>query len=64
VAASPACVNNTNSFLVKILQHETNAFYFVLEKQINGNVVYLKLDATGDYRRNGRLWLSASQILS
>ena len=49
---------------VQKLQHEQNAFYFVLAGIDNRDEYYfMKLDVCGDYIRNGRLFLPAEKIL-
>ncbi|MBW1612940.1 MAG: thymidylate kinase-like protein [Deltaproteobacteria bacterium] len=53
----------TGSLFVQTLQHETSAFYFVLAKQESSHFVFLQPDSISDYRRNGRVWLSAERIL-
>lgn len=50
--------------LVQMLRHETSACYYVLAQQIGENVVYLHPDSAASYRRRGRLWLRAGQVLS
>jgi hypothetical protein len=49
--------------LVQAIQHETGAWYFILAKQAGGAVAYLHPDCSTDYRRDGRLWLEAEQVL-
>jgi serine acetyltransferase/thymidylate kinase len=51
--------------LVQCLQHEYNAFYFVLAFDgVNGRPQYLALDLCGDYHRSGRKLLPASELLA
>jgi len=50
--------------LVQAIPHETSACYFVLAKETGSEVGYLDPDSAGDYRRQGRLWLFAEQILA
>ncbi len=50
--------------LVQALQHETGAWYFVLARTVPGGVAYLHPDCTTDYRRDGRLWLRADEVLT
>ena len=52
-----------NALLVQAIRHETGAWYFVLAKQTASGVVYLHPDCSADYRRDGRLWLEADQVL-
>jgi thymidylate kinase len=55
----------TGSAVVQTLQHETTACYFVLASQgPEGELVLFHPDASSDYRRNGRVWLHAQQVLS
>ena len=51
------------ALLVQAIQHETGAWYFVLAKQEDNAVAYLHPDGSTDYRRDGRLWLVAEQVL-
>jgi len=55
---------DTGSSLVQVLQHETGAYYFVLAKADADTVVFLHLDASSDFRRMGRLWLTAEQMFA
>jgi len=50
--------------LVQAIWHETSACYFVLAKRSASYVGFLNPDCTGDYRRDGRLWLRADDVLS
>ncbi|MBW1975517.1 MAG: thymidylate kinase-like protein [Deltaproteobacteria bacterium] len=50
--------------LVQCLQHEATAYYYVLSTISNGELQFLHLDVSGDYRRNGRVFLSAEEILT
>src|SRR5271169_4249264 len=52
------------AMLVQALQHETTARYYVLARQLPGGVAYLHPDCTTDYRRDGRLWLRANEVLT
>jgi hypothetical protein len=53
----------TGAMLVQALQHETTAWYFVLARQVGGEVTYLHPDCSTDYRRDGRLWLRSKDVL-
>jgi thymidylate kinase len=55
---------DTGSLLVQALEHESTACYYVLAKQTGNTPAFLCVDASSDYRRQGRLWLSASAVLS
>lgn len=49
--------------LIQYLRHETTAAYFVVARTEHGRVTYLHPDWSADYRRRGRLWLEARQVL-
>jgi hypothetical protein len=51
------------ALLLQNIRHETEAWYFVLAKQAGGSVAYLHPDCTTDYRRDGRLWMEAKQVI-
>ena len=55
--------NHCGGLLVQAIQHETSACYYVLAKQVADEVAYLHPDCTTDYRRNGRLWLAADEVI-
>ena len=59
-----ATAHRSGAMLVQAIQHETEAWYFVLAKPVHGGVAYLHPDCTTDYRRDGRLWLKADELLS
>ena len=50
--------------LVQCIRHETTATYFVVARLHGDGVSYLQPDASADYRRRGRLWLRADEIVS
>ena len=50
--------------LVQCLQHEVDAQYYVIARVMGDRVAYLHPDASGDYRRRGRLWITADQMLA
>lgn len=54
----------TGALLVQALQHETEACYYVLARRVGDGVAYLRPDCTADYRRDGRLWLRASDVMA
>lgn len=58
-----AAAKQCGALLVQAIRHETGAWYFVLAKQVGSGVAYLHPDCTTDYRRDGRLWLVAEQVL-
>ena len=51
------------ALLVQAIQHEAEACYYVLAKQTGPEVAYLHPDCTTDYRREGRLWLAADEVI-
>lgn len=53
-----------DTHLVQILQHEQTGFYYILTFIQDGQRVYLHPDFCSDYFRNGRLLLSAEEILN
>ena len=50
--------------LVQSIQHETSGCYFVLAIEDGKHLVHLDIDCYSDYRRDGRLWLSADGIVA
>jgi len=50
--------------LVQALQHETTATYFAIAGREGDNLNFVHPDCTTDYRRRGRLWLLAEELLS
>ncbi|HVP53506.1 MAG TPA: hypothetical protein VMU45_00815 [Candidatus Eisenbacteria bacterium] len=54
---------NCGALLVQAIRHETGAWYFVLAREAGDDVAYLHPDVSADYRRNGRLWLKADEVL-
>ena len=51
------------AMLVQAMQHETEACYFVMAKQVGCEVAFLHPDCSADYRRNKRLWMTAVPVL-
>ena len=49
--------------LVNLLQHETTCYYFVLALQNGTRVRFLPVDVALDYRRDGRIWFGAEELL-
>ena len=50
--------------LVQAIQHETTATYFVMAGLRDGELSYLDIDCYTDYRRNGRTWLRADELIA
>lgn len=53
----------SGAWMVQAIQHETGACYFVLAQQQDRQVAYLHPDCSADYRRGGRMWLKAEEIV-
>ena len=49
--------------LVQHLHHEIGAAYFAITVEAGPHIVFLHPDASADYRRKGRLWISADELL-
>jgi thymidylate kinase len=56
--------NLENPRCVQLLQHESTGFYFVLAARAEQGVRFLRLDLATDYRRDGRLLMSAAELLA
>ena len=52
-----------DAYLVNLLQHESTCFYFVLAVRNGEKVSFLPIDVATDYRRDGRIWFSAEELL-
>ena len=52
-----------DAYLVNLLQHESTCFYFVLVIRNGEKVSFLPIDVAIDYRRDGRIWFSAEELL-
>jgi len=50
--------------LVQCLQHENNAFYYVIQWWENNLPAFLKLDICGDYYRKAKLFLLSDELLA
>ena len=46
------------------MPHETSACHFVIAKDDGSEIGYFDPDCTADYRKHGRLWLSAERVLA
>ena len=49
--------------VVQLLQHETTAFYYVVYRASQEKPVFIALDVSADYRRNGRVFFSGKEFL-
>jgi hypothetical protein len=58
------CAASAGAHLVQSLRHETSACYFVLAKTQGKHITHLAVDCYGDYRRKGRSWLKADDLLT
>lgn len=50
--------------LVQLLRHETTCYYFVLAVPKDKTVRFVPVDAATDYRRDGRIWFGAGELLN
>ncbi len=50
--------------LIQAIHHEIAGCYFILAKQDGQQTGFLDPDCCSDYRRGGRLWLSANQVIA
>lgn len=48
--------------VVQAIEHERNAFYYVLHRDYNGKPVFVALDVSADYRRNGRVFFGSAEF--
>ena len=58
-----SAAQRADGHLVQAIQHETNACYYVLARQESEEIGFLNPDFITDYRRQGRLWLRADELL-
>jgi thymidylate kinase len=49
--------------LVNLLQHESTCYYFVIALEDGEKTGFIPVDAATDYRRDGRVWFSAKELL-
>jgi thymidylate kinase len=63
-AAIAAALRDTGCALVQHLEHEHGSHYFVIDMcpEGGGDERFLALDVASDYRRNGRVFFSASDL--
>jgi thymidylate kinase len=54
----------SNARLVQCVQHETTAAWFVIARQEAATISFIQPDLSTDYRRRGRLWLQAEDIVA
>jgi len=54
----------SNARLVQCIQHETTAAWFVIARQEPCTIAMIQPDLSTDYRRHGRLWLKAAEIVA
>ena len=55
--------NRSETRIVNILQHESTCYYIVLHLNGDNKNTFLPIDAATDYRRDGRIWFSAEELL-
>jgi len=58
-----AAARRSGAQLVQAIAHESTATYFAIGRQCGCDVAFVNPDCTTDYRRDGRLWLSAEELL-
>lgn len=56
--------NSAVALFVQAIQHETTACYFVLAKEDGKHAGHLDVDCYSDYRRDGRRWLAAADVIA
>ena len=59
-----AVARRCGSRLVQCITHETTAVWFVIAREGHTSLSFLQPDLTTDYRRRGRLWLRAQDIVA
>lgn len=55
---------SAGALLVQSIQHESTACYFVLARQQGKHVAHLAADCCSHYRRDGRTWLLADDVMA
>lgn len=59
------CCRSTQTRLVQVIPHEQTAYFCVLARQDHqGNLHFLQADICGDYYRQGKLFLTADELLA
>jgi len=56
--------NSDGGQLVQLLQHESSCFYFVLAVRAENQLRFVLVDVATDYRRNGRVFFTAEDLLA
>ncbi len=56
-------VEESNVRLINLIQHESTCYYFVLAVRNGNHVRFIPIDAATDYRRDGRIWFTAEELL-
>ena len=49
--------------VVNLLQHESTCYYFVVGVEDTKRMRFVPVDAATDYRRDGRIWFTAEELL-
>ncbi|CAM3384820.1 dTMP kinase [Rhodothermus bifroesti] len=49
--------------LVNLLQHESTCYYFIVASETSEGMRFIPVDAATDYRRDGRIWFTAEELL-
>lgn len=68
VCADPALIprllhERWPSVVVQAIEHEKDAFYYILHRRHEGGPAFVALDVSADYRRNGRVFFSGEDFL-
>ncbi len=63
-AVIASVAERSNMFFVQFVRHENSACCYILAGLEGDSVAILQADATGDYKRHGRIWLRASDVLA
>lgn len=68
VCAAPTLVphvlaRHTGLDIVQVLEHEQDAYYYVLHGYCGSGSAFAALDVSADYRRNGRIFFTRAQLL-
>lgn len=51
-----------SSVVVQAIEHEKDAFYYILHRRCNGGPAFVALDVSADYRRDGRVFFSGEDF--
>lgn len=60
----PRLLAANGPMLIQAIEHERNAFYYVLYGSCDEGAAFVALDVSADYRRNGRVFFTAAELLA